>query len=222
MNSATVRFYVFNGATVADARPKVDAARTLLAALPSEHLAVAFPILFIPGQLPSSGGGGGTPDHPDVLIERRSEDIGATTEAMRDLIGRANASLRRSSFHWIPLHVYEDASRVPYTIAHEVLHAVDLNLRLHRRRSVTPDLAESLGTDAGSARAFTSSDLPERLPGQACGSGNEAVRLSINAYLSMISGFRGVGSGAQRQIVQSLKLSTAFEDVPAIWWQTYE
>jgi hypothetical protein len=221
INGATVRFYVFNGATIAEARERVDAARALLEALPAEHLAVAFPILFIDGRLPSSGGGGGTPDHPDVLIERRSEDIGATTEAMQDLLRRANANLRRSSFHWIPRHVYDDAARVPFTVVHEVMHAVDINLVLHRRRRITPELSASLELEPSSARSFTSSDLPERLPGQACGAGNEAVRMSVNSYLSLVSGMRGVPPATRRRIVSNLRLSTAFTDVPDEWWRDY-
>jgi hypothetical protein len=216
-----VRFYAFNGGTVAEAKEKVDAARVLLRAMPAEHLAVAFPIIFIPGRLPSSGGGGGTPDHPDILIERRSEDIGATTEAMQDLVGRANATLRRSSFHWIPRHVYDDATRVPFTIAHEVMHAVDLNLGLHRRRQITSELAARLRIEPGSARPFTSSDLPSRLPGQACGSGVESVKLSVNSYLSLISGMNRVSPAVRRQIVRSLKLSMAFASVSDEWWRDY-
>jgi hypothetical protein len=222
IHGVKVTFYAFNDVTIEDARAKAEMARTYLTSMPREHLAVVFPILFIPGQLPSTGGGGGTPDQPDVLIQRRTSDIGATTEALQDLLQKHNAGRRRSTFHWIPPHVYSDAGRLPFTVAHEAIHGVDINLRLRVRRQITPELATRFSVARGPTRAFTEEDLPARLPGQACGAGTAAIRISVNAYLSLISGMRGAGSDARRQIVSSLRLSQAFETVPDSWWATYE
>lgn len=220
INGANLNFFVFNGDTVEQARPVIDAARALLAALPAAHLAVVYPILFIAGRLPSSGGGGGTPGPAAVatLIERRAEEIGAATDAMRDLLASYAAGRTPLTFHWIPRHVYDDASRVPYTVTHECVHGVDMNLRLHSRRQVNRELATRLGIDVSMARPFNTTDLPSHLPGQACGAGTEAIRLSVNSYLSLLTGFRGVTIPARRQIVNSLKLSRAFESVPESWW----
>lgn len=222
INGVKVTFYAFNDVSIEDARAKVELSRTHLAAMPREHLAVVFPILFIPGQLPSTGGGGGTPDRPDVLIQRRTSDIGATTEALQDLLQKNNSGRRRSTFHWIPPHVYTDAGRLPFTVAHEAIHGVDINLRLHMRRQITPELATRFSIARSPARAFTDEDLPARLPGQACGAGTTAIRISVNAYLSLLSGMRGAGPSVRQQIVSSLRLSQAFETVADSWWAAYE
>jgi hypothetical protein len=220
INGVNIHFFVFNGDTMIQAQSIIDASRSLLAGLPPAHLGVVYPILFIADRLPSSGGGGGPPAASGVntLIDRRGEDIGATPEAMRHLLANYASGRTPLTFHWIPRHVYDDAARAPNTVVHEAIHGVDMNLHLRTRRQVNREMATRLGIDVSMVRPFNSTDLPGHLPGQACGSGTEATRLAVNAYLSLLGGFRGVNTTARRQIVNSLKLSRAFENVPESWW----
>ncbi len=223
INGVSVRFLVANEQPLDVARRKILNCIPYLTNMPREHLAVAFPIVLIRTRLPSSGHGGGTPSAAAVeaLIRNRTEEIGASTEVMRSLLETANAGLSRSSFHWIPIHVYEEDGRMPTTVAHEVTHAIDMNLALCWRRQITAELAASAHVERAATRPFTGDDLPASLPAQACHSGVHAARLSVNAYVSMISGFRGVSRTAKRQILASLRLSRAFTNVPESWWAQY-
>lgn len=223
INGVAVRFLVANEQPLDVARRKILSCIPYLTSMPRQHLAAAFPIILIKTTLPSSGHGGGTPSEAGVeaLIRNRTADIGASTEVMRTLITTANAMLTRSSFHWIPIHVYENDARLPVTVAHEVTHGIDMNLQLCWRRQITPELAASTHVARAATRPFNGTDLPASLPSQACHSGVLAARLSVNAYVSMISGFPGVGGSDRRQIIASLRLSKAFMQVPESWWEPY-
>ena len=223
INGQCINFFVFNGDTVLQARPAIDAAVSILRSMPAQHLAVVYPFFFIPGELPSDGTGGGTPGHPDVLLNRRLDDIGIAADVVNDLFTYYPPANSTRRFHWIPRHVYSDLGRVGYTVAHEATHAVDIELHLHVRRQIRPPEAATLRVPAGPRRNFYAHDtegVPAEFPPlnsrRTCGARPEIVANCVNAYMALIT--NAIPTGHATRIKNNFKLSRAFENVPASWW----
>jgi hypothetical protein len=189
--------------------------------MPAQHLRAVFPFIIIPGRLPSSGGGGGTPDHPMAAVRGHERDLGTPAEVILRLAEAFRGGNRMANYHWIPAHVWNNAGRYPSTCLHEAIHGVDLNLRLHTRRPVTPAQAARLDIPRSVVRNYEPGDFGmTSLPGAVCVAGPIGTQAVVNAYFKLLGGFTGIhNTTVQRRIARELSMARAFEEVPADWWE---
>ena len=223
VNGVILRFFIFTAET-----PPQDADRMKLYALlpafsrmPELHLRAVFPFIVIPGSLPSSGGGGGTPDHPMDAVRRHERDLGTSPEVVLRIAETFRGSNRLSNYHWIPSNVWNDQGRYPSTFLHEAIHGVDMNLRLHTRRAVTPAQAARLDIPRSVVRNYEPGDfVMTSLPGAVCRSGPIGIKAVVNAYFKLLGGFNAIPAPVQRRIARELSMARAFQEVPHAWWET--
>ena len=223
VNGVVLHFFIFTGeGPPQDAdRSKLNALLPSFSRMPERHLRSVFPFIIIPGRLPSSGGGGGTPDHPMAAVRRHDRDLGTSPEVVLRIAEAYRGSNRMSNYHWRPSVVWNDAGRYPSTFLHEAIHGVDLNLRLHTRRAVTPAQAARLDIPRSVVRNYEPGDfVMTSLPGAVCRAGPIGIQAVVNAYFKLLGGFNSIPDTVRRRIARELSMARAFEDVPPSWWET--
>lgn len=212
-----VHFFVFNDEPLDFARAKIATLRPVLERIPPDHINGIAPILLLK-ERPLGGTGGGTMTSIENLHARnesvnsqRTELWGASYEVIEQVVlrfGRFGGADR--GIHFIPLADWRQ-SGFATTVIHECAHGIDNRFSLHRRAAAGDPLR------AGANLAL--SDFPNHLAHQACGHGTDLNRRAVNAYVAMITGFRGVTAAQQRQILTTLRRSNAFNGVPTSWWR---
>jgi len=216
-----VNFFAFNGEPIGLARTKINELLQVFGRMPPVHLPGIGPIFLLIGRPLSDSdhpsGGGTYPDvsrlhaRRDAENDRRTEDWGVSYEVIAEAVrcfGRFGGS--DPGLHVVPLEDWRQSGYAS-TVVHECAHGVDALLNLHRRAGSGP-LRSGPNLPMGA--------FPTGLHGQFCrhGTGDNINRRAVNAYCSMITGFRGVSLPHQRQIMAAFQASNAFNAVPASWW----
>jgi hypothetical protein len=231
LREVEVPCFVFNGASLDDARNLIQSAQNSFQRLPNLHLSGIYPFLMLARDLPSSGHGGGTPESADFISESHTARIGAGPDVVRRIVSQYANGRTRATFHWIPIHVWQESGRLPSTMVHEAVHGIDRNFELSTRRRVHAAEATRLEIQPDQARPFRTedpddphrpADFPDPMPGTACWHGTPGVRVVVNAYCKLLDGFRGVSSDAvKKRIARNLSVSRAFLRVPSSWWDMH-
>lgn len=220
-NGVSVNTFVFTGEPTADAQGWLNQATSLLAAMPAAHLAAVRPILFIPGRLASTGGGGGTALHPEAAVRNKQEELGADPAVIPEIMRQFGTGAARSRpvFHWISQELLRQPDRFPITVFHEATHGVDISLRLSIRNRVSPTDAASLGiASRNGGGGFHEGDLPGLPRLDACGNGPRWER-TFTAYRHLCMGLVLPNhEHDKRMVARNLKFSEAFQSVPDSWW----
>jgi hypothetical protein len=220
-NGVAVNVFVFTGESVATAMSWLRQATSLLAGMPSQHLAAVRPILFIPGRLASTGGGGGTALNPEAAVRNKQLELGADPAVVPEIIRQfgSGGARARPVFHWISQELLRQPHRFPKTVFHEATHGVDISLHLAVRTRVSPADAARLGIEArNGGGGFHETDLPGLTSLDACGNGPRWER-TFTAYRHLCSGLEMPRREADRRtIARNFRFSAAFQTVPESWW----
>jgi hypothetical protein len=145
IGASSVYFYNFLGESASTFEQKVNALQPYFSMMPTSHVEAVYPMLIIP-ENPYSSGGGTFRRREAGNVSRRVSSTGVSEEILQQILTDSDKGVCV-----VPRDRWDDDSKRHFTVLHEAAHCIDYQLRLSPGRHLRP-VSSSIPVDDPSTR----------------------------------------------------------------------